>query len=854
MASLNVTLTGKDQLSPVIRGAQNTMNNFKQDAKTGFGLAAGVNITNLATQAFGFLTSQMMQALAAARDLQEQQTKVNFVFKDAANAVNVFASGAATSFGISQRAALEAMGTIGNLLEAIGESPQRASEMSVALTRLAADLSSFNNVASSEVLRALNAALVGEAEPARRLGVNISMARVEAKALAMGLADTKTAITDADKVTARYAIIMEDTKNAQGDFARTSMNLANQQRMLDAQIENLSAHMGQLVQGPATLLVGVFNDILKSLAGPTGVNAEIIRLYDLIANPPNPGGNLDKYGQYVADIAEALKDPAFKPGPYQTEPWWQKYFSADTAVQLKRNGVEMTTFGTIVGRVIKEMDLKTTSVAGGFDPAEEAVAYRRGLNIFMGLVAQTTDMKYSIINAWQGLGDTVQGTFASAFTAPNVKAAGAQVGDWVDTYVQTVYGSGKRYTMKQAIARARQDQKDLAAAIYGQPNATTMAQVTARARQQRIDIANVLYGSSGPSMSQVIARGQQSQKQLAQAVFGGAGWAEYGMRLRAAQRARQEQLLSDQERFNKRLAADQAATAAQAIIASTKQKVYEAGVKMAESERQGYLDAIGSPGWAQYSVLIAQGAVQRTADAIQSAWATYGGRGWTMYNYRVAQFQSASAAQAAKDEASNYARWLRYAAAHDFWNAGQLAGEKFVRGFGTSFRDQMKAFKQDVRDMAMDIQWELNHPKAEGQYITWLQAKLKATNRQARRARREGNQQALEDARALRRELKLELERIGALDTSIGIFVDASLLGGGKKDTRKIRAAGGPVYAGQSYVVGERGPEILQMGAANGRVVANHQIGGAPIIVNIDGQRLFEIVNNRLGRTMSMGG
>ena len=68
-----------------------------------------------------------------------------------------------------------------------------------------------------------------------------------------------------------------------------------------------------------------------------------------------------------------------------------------------------------------------------------------------------------------------------------------------------------------------------------------------------------------------------------------------------------------------------------------------------------------------------------------------------------------------------------------------------------------------------------------------------------------------------------------------------------------VRAMGGPVEPGRTYLVGERGPEVLQMGTSGGTVIPNHQLGGGSITVNIDGQKLFEIVNKRLGRAVAMG-
>ena len=106
--------------------------------------------------------------------------------------------------------------------------------MSEQLLRLGADLASFNNLEVGDALDKLRSGLTGEAEPLRELGVLLSEDAVQAEALASGLAESTKAITEADKVQARYNLILKQTATAQGDFARTSTGLANAQRIISA--------------------------------------------------------------------------------------------------------------------------------------------------------------------------------------------------------------------------------------------------------------------------------------------------------------------------------------------------------------------------------------------------------------------------------------------------------------------------------------------------------------------------------------------------------------------------------------------------------------------------------------------
>jgi len=184
------------------------------------------------------------KATAAASDVSESMNKVAVVFGDSAQAVYDFAASAATGLGQSQAQALEAAGTFGNLLTSIGIIPEQAANMSTSFVTLASDLASFNNASPEETLLALRSALTGETEPMKRFGVALSAAAIEAYALENGLAKSKDAIDPAIKAQAAYALILEQTKNAQGDFANTSDGLANQQRILSAQWTDLTATLG----------------------------------------------------------------------------------------------------------------------------------------------------------------------------------------------------------------------------------------------------------------------------------------------------------------------------------------------------------------------------------------------------------------------------------------------------------------------------------------------------------------------------------------------------------------------------------------------------------------------------------
>lgn len=274
--TVQTTFTAKDNMSPVVRGIRSTMDQFKRDAATGFGLAGGISIFNMATRAFGAVTDYMGDALNAASDLGEQQSKTTAVFKDQADEVLAWSRSLDVSFGVSERAALTAASSFGNLFTSMGLGVDEASRMSQGLVELAGDLASFNNQDIQEVLTALQSGIVGETEPVRRLGIDLLDASVSAEALALGLKDTAKQLTFQDKMVARYSLIMKQTANAQGDAARTADSLAGQQRQLNANFENMQTQLGALMVGPAADFLGWLNNVFEQVRPTSAAIQEFI--------------------------------------------------------------------------------------------------------------------------------------------------------------------------------------------------------------------------------------------------------------------------------------------------------------------------------------------------------------------------------------------------------------------------------------------------------------------------------------------------------------------------------------------------------------------------------------------------
>jgi hypothetical protein len=204
-----------------------------------------------------------------ASDLGEAVSKAGEIFGDSSNEIEKFGASAAKSFGLSKREAVDAASRFGIFGRAAKLTGSDLTDFSVDLTKLAADMGSFNNVPTAEVLEAISSALAGQSRPMQRFGVLLGDATLKARALEMGIYDGTGALTGQQKVLATHAEILAQTTVQSGDFARTlGESLPNQAKVLGAELENLRAGIGEGVlpmflgmTSAASGLVGKFNEM-----------------------------------------------------------------------------------------------------------------------------------------------------------------------------------------------------------------------------------------------------------------------------------------------------------------------------------------------------------------------------------------------------------------------------------------------------------------------------------------------------------------------------------------------------------------------------------------------------------------
>lgn len=206
-------------------------------------LAAGVAGT-LATVGVSQFLDQSKQA---ASDLKETVSQSGVVFGESAGDIQAWSRTAATSLGLSRQQALAAATSYGDMFTQLGFTEKQSAATSREVVQLASDLGSFKNVEPTDVLDRISGALRGEYDSLQALIPNINAARVEQEALTQTGKKAASALTAQEKATATLAIIQRDGAKAQGDFARTAGDNANQQRILDAQLADVQARLGEQV-------------------------------------------------------------------------------------------------------------------------------------------------------------------------------------------------------------------------------------------------------------------------------------------------------------------------------------------------------------------------------------------------------------------------------------------------------------------------------------------------------------------------------------------------------------------------------------------------------------------------------
>ena len=202
------------------------------------------------------------QAVQTASDLQEVQNVVEVSFGSMSAEVDKFAENALKQFGLSKLSAKQFASTFMAMSNGMGIAAEAGKNMSLNLTALAGDLASFRNVEQDVAFTALKSVFTGETETLKQFGIVMTEANLEAYALSQGITKSYNAMSQAEKVALRYSFVLNATKGAQGDFARTSNNWANQVRILKEQFKELAGIIGNGLLKVLQPLIILLNKVL----------------------------------------------------------------------------------------------------------------------------------------------------------------------------------------------------------------------------------------------------------------------------------------------------------------------------------------------------------------------------------------------------------------------------------------------------------------------------------------------------------------------------------------------------------------------------------------------------------------
>ena len=200
-----------------------------------------------------------------ASDLAEVQNVVDVTFGSATEAINSWSKECLAAYGMNEVSAKRYAGTIGAMLKSSGLVGDAIVDMSKDMVGLAGDMASFYNLDLETAFEKIRSGISGETEPLKQLGINMSVANLEAYALSQGITTAYNEMSQAEQVMLRYNYLMSATADAQGDFARTQDSYANQTRLLSESWLEFTGVMAEQLLPVLTTIVSWLNNIVAFL-------------------------------------------------------------------------------------------------------------------------------------------------------------------------------------------------------------------------------------------------------------------------------------------------------------------------------------------------------------------------------------------------------------------------------------------------------------------------------------------------------------------------------------------------------------------------------------------------------------
>jgi hypothetical protein len=252
------------------------MENMEKGAKDSFSAASrsaalfGVAVSkawDMATAGISMLVrgiySASKAAIGMASDAGELGSKFDYVFGDQTESAKQQLDAFGEAVGRSKQDLYNMASGLQSILVPMGFNRDAAAEMSVAVTKLATDIGSFNNESDTEVMDAIKSAIIGNTEAVRKYGIVINEATLNQQLMAMGIEAGTQGATEQQKALARLNLIMQGTADAQGDAERTAGSFANQGRALWAAVADLGVEFGSMLLPALNLFTGAAKDAVQ---------------------------------------------------------------------------------------------------------------------------------------------------------------------------------------------------------------------------------------------------------------------------------------------------------------------------------------------------------------------------------------------------------------------------------------------------------------------------------------------------------------------------------------------------------------------------------------------------------------
>ena len=394
---------------------------------------SGLKALNVAAVAITFrkIGHFIAQAVTESNKYQEDLNLFTVALGQYAAEAQNYAEKVSDVMGIDPAQWLRNQGVFNTLLTGFGDTAERAQLMSQNLTQLGYDISSFFNISIEDAMQKLQSGISGELEPLRRLGYDLSQARLEQTALNLGIKESVANMTQAEKAELRYYAIMTQVTTAQGDMARTLEAPANQLRILQAQLTQAARAIGNIfipalnaILPYAIAVVQVIREIANALANLagfkltdvdySGVNSAAVGAGSLADNLDDAAGAAKKLKQYTADFDELNVFAPNTGSGSGAGAGGAGGFDFDLPTYDFLGDAVQTRIGEIK-KMIEDTLAEITTIVSGFMLAVGAILVVTGVNIPLGvglMAAGAVGLAATVGLNWTAMGSELASTLA----------------------------------------------------------------------------------------------------------------------------------------------------------------------------------------------------------------------------------------------------------------------------------------------------------------------------------------------------------------------------------------------------------------------------------------------------------